>query len=89
MAEKKAVSKKTATKTAAKASVAETKKKASTNAKAQPRLKALYNNELKAKLKKELGLDNINQVPELKKVVVSAGVYIEAHLTLFSVFGGI
>ena len=34
---------------------------------AQPRLKALYNNELKAKLKKELGLKNINQVPELKK----------------------
>ena len=42
--------------------------------KAQPRLKALYNNELKAKLAKELGLKNINQVPELKKVVVSAGV---------------
>ncbi len=42
--------------------------------KAQPRLKALYNNELKAKLKKELGLSNINQVPELKKVIVSSGV---------------
>ncbi len=55
-------------KTAAKASA----KKA--EVKAQPRLKALYNTELKAKLKKELGLDNINQVPELKKVVVSAGV---------------
>ena len=56
-------------KTAAKASA-----KASANAKAQPRLKALYNNELKAKLKKELGLKNINQVPELKKVIVSSGV---------------
>ena len=40
----------------------------------QPRLKALYNSELKAKLQKELGLDNINQVPELKKIVVSCGV---------------
>ena len=43
-------------------------------AKAQPRLKALYNSELKAKLQKELGLENINQVPELVKVVVSSGV---------------
>ena len=42
--------------------------------KAQPRLKALYNKELKVKLQKELGLANINQVPELAKVVVSAGV---------------
>ena len=41
---------------------------------AQPRLKALYNNELKAKLAKDMGLDNINQVPELKKVIVSSGV---------------
>ncbi len=41
---------------------------------AQPRLKALYNNEFKAKLKEELGLENINQVPELVKVVVSSGV---------------
>lgn len=40
----------------------------------QPRLKALYNTELKAKLMKELGLKNISQVPELKKVVVSSGV---------------
>ncbi|MBP5648108.1 50S ribosomal protein L5 [Candidatus Saccharibacteria bacterium] len=43
-------------------------------AKAQPRLKELYNKELKTKLMKELKLDNINQVPELKKVVVSSGV---------------
>ena len=56
--------KKTAAKTSAK----------KVEVKAQPRLKALYNAELKAKLKKELGLDNINQAPELKKVVVSAGV---------------
>ena len=43
-------------------------------AKTTPRLKELYQNELKAKLQKELGLDNINQVPELKKVIVSCGV---------------
>ncbi|MBR3157407.1 50S ribosomal protein L5 [Candidatus Saccharibacteria bacterium] len=43
-------------------------------AKAQPRLKALYNKEYKAKLLKELNLANINQVPELKKVIVSSGV---------------
>ena len=43
-------------------------KKADT-VKAQPRLKELYNKELKAKLKKELGLSNISQVPELKKVI--------------------
>lgn len=54
--------KKTAAKTSVKASAA------------QPRLKALYNSELKAKLQKGLGLSNISQVPELKKVVVSAGV---------------
>ena len=34
-----------------------------------PRLKELYNKELKAKLQKELGLKNINQVPKLEKVV--------------------
>ncbi len=42
--------------------------------KQMPRLKQLYNTELKAKLQKDLGLKNINEVPELKKVVVSAGV---------------
>ena len=54
--------------------MAEKKTAAKQNANAQPRLKALYNNELKAKLMKELGLKNINQVPELKKVIVSSGV---------------
>ena len=39
-----------------------------------PRLKELYTKELKAKLQKELGLKNINEVPELKKIVVSCGV---------------
>ena len=49
-------------------------KPAKAESKAQPRLKELYNKEFKAKLAKELSLDNINQVPELKKVVVSSGV---------------
>ena len=49
-------------------------KKTAAEKSTQPRLKELYNKELKAKLKKELGLDNINQVPELKKVIVSSGV---------------
>ena len=73
--------KKPAAKTAAKSDAKATESKKTTKpeakkatAKAQPRLKALYNNELKAKLMKELGLKNINQVPELKKVVVSSGV---------------
>ncbi len=38
------------------------------------RLKELYNSEIKTKLKQELGLKNINQVPELEKIVVSSGV---------------
>ncbi len=67
MAEKKTAASAEAKKTA-------TKKAVKADAKAQPRLKALYNSELKAKLQKELGLENINQVPELKKVVVSCGV---------------
>ena len=39
-----------------------------------PRLKELYNTEVEKKLQKELGLSNINEVPKLDKVVVSAGV---------------
>ena len=54
--------------------MAEKKTAAKATAKAQPRLKELYNNEFKAKLAKELELKNINQVPELKKVIVSCGV---------------
>ena len=61
-------------KTAAKTAKPATKTAKAEAVKAQPRLKALYNKELKAKLQKELKLDNINQVPELVKVVVSAGV---------------
>ena len=75
--------KKTATKTTAKADAKATKSDKTTKAaaktnktavKAGPRLKALYNDELKAKLMKELGLKNVNQVPELRKVIVSCGV---------------
>lgn len=38
-----------------------------------PRLKALYNSEIKSSLQKELELENINQVPELTKIVISSG----------------
>ena len=43
-------------------------------AKYTPRLKELYTKEGIKKLEKELGLDNVNQVPKLEKVVVSCGV---------------
>ena len=66
--------KKTAAKTEAKKPAAKATKATKAAVKAQPRLKALYNNELKAKLMKELGLSNINQVPELTKIIVSSGV---------------
>ena len=59
---------------AADAKAAKTTKSAEKTAKVTPRLKELYNNEYKGKLQKELNLANINQVPELKKVVVSCGV---------------
>lgn len=39
-----------------------------------PRLKELYNKELKVKLQKALGLKNINEVPKLTKVIVASGV---------------
>ncbi|MCL2094856.1 50S ribosomal protein L5 [Candidatus Saccharibacteria bacterium] len=39
-----------------------------------PRLKALYNSELRAKLTKELGLKSVMAAPVLTKVVVSSGV---------------
>ena len=38
------------------------------------RLKDLYDKEIAKALKKELKLDNINQVPKLEKVMVSSGV---------------
>lgn len=39
-----------------------------------PRLKELYQTELIAKLKDELALGNVNQVPKLQKIVVNMGV---------------
>lgn len=39
-----------------------------------PRLKAQYNDTLRAELKTELNLKNINEVPELQKIVISSGV---------------
>jgi large subunit ribosomal protein L5 len=39
-----------------------------------PRLKARYENELKAQLKSELGLRNVMEVPRLTKIVVNMGV---------------
>jgi large subunit ribosomal protein L5 len=39
-----------------------------------PRLKELYKNEIVAKLEKDLGIENINEVPRLSKVVVNMGV---------------
>mgnify|MGYP003377942695 FL=1 len=39
-----------------------------------PRLKEKYSKEIVAKLEKELGISNINQVPRLEKIVVNMGV---------------
>lgn len=38
-----------------------------------PRLKALYSTQYCGELQAELGLDNVNQVPKLEKIVVSVG----------------
>ena len=38
-----------------------------------PRLKALYDTQYVGELQAELGLENINQVPKLEKIVVSVG----------------
>jgi len=39
-----------------------------------PRLKALYASQYVKELQAELGLENVNQVPKLEKIVVSAGI---------------
>ena len=39
-----------------------------------PRLKALYNETLVKELQAELGLSNVNEVPKLEKIIVSAGI---------------
>lgn len=38
-----------------------------------PRLKALYDAQYRRELQAELGLENVNQVPKLEKIVVSVG----------------
>lgn len=38
-----------------------------------PRLKSQYNDKFVGELKKELKLDNINQVPKLEKIVINVG----------------
>jgi large subunit ribosomal protein L5 len=50
------------------------KKAAKTAAAPAPRLKALYKEQYAKELQAELGLANINQVPELEKIVVSVGI---------------
>ena len=39
-----------------------------------PRLKALYNDTVVKELQAELGLSNVNEVPKLEKIIVSAGI---------------
>ena len=39
-----------------------------------PRLKEKYYNELAVKLKAELGIENVNDIPKLEKIVVNMGV---------------
>jgi len=39
-----------------------------------PRLKALYTTQYVKELQAELGLENVNQVPKLEKIVVSVGI---------------
>ena len=46
----------------------------STTTSSMPRLKAKYNNELRAQLKDTLGLSNIMEVPRFEKIVLNAGV---------------
>ena len=38
------------------------------------RLKALYKNEVAAKLKEELSLANVNEVPKITKITLNMGV---------------
>jgi large subunit ribosomal protein L5 len=39
-----------------------------------PRLKARYNDEIKEQLQKDLGIENVMQVPNLEKIVINMGV---------------
>ncbi|HUD06891.1 MAG TPA: 50S ribosomal protein L5 [Candidatus Saccharimonadales bacterium] len=51
-----------------------TKSKTSAQISDFPRLKQLYQEKLRAEIKSELGLSNINEVPKLQKVIVNIGV---------------
>lgn len=53
--------------------MADTAKKSQLATKYRSRLKTLYREEYQPQLKKELSLDNINEVPKLEKVVISVG----------------
>lgn len=39
----------------------------------QPRLKKLYNDEVRMKLLKDLGLKNLHEVPKLEKIIINCG----------------
>ncbi|MCB1284316.1 MAG: 50S ribosomal protein L5 [Microthrixaceae bacterium] len=45
----------------------------STETNAVPRLKALYNSQIRAELKEQLGLSNIMEVPRFEKIVINVG----------------
>ena len=45
-----------------------------TEAKEQPRLKTRYDEEIRASLQRELGLQNVMEVPRLEKIVINIGV---------------
>ena len=45
-----------------------------TTASTAPRLKALFNDTVVKELQAELGLSNVNEVPKLEKIIVSAGI---------------
>jgi large subunit ribosomal protein L5 len=45
-----------------------------TDTRVRPRLKERYDSELRARLKDELGLSNVMEVPRLEKIVVNMGV---------------
>ena len=39
-----------------------------------PRLKARYNDEIKASLRDDLGIENVMQIPKIEKIVINMGV---------------
>ncbi|MEM7273487.1 MAG: 50S ribosomal protein L5 [Actinomycetota bacterium] len=54
--------------------IEETAAPAAVAVKIPPRLKLVYNDQIRDQLKADLGLDNIMQVPRLEKIVVNIGV---------------